>query len=388
MKKICVVTGSRAEYGLLRNLMQEIESSPNLKLATAITGTHLSLRHGNTENEISDDGIEINKRVEMLIDGDDAVSVTKSLGLATISFADVMRDLDPDLVVLLGDRYELLAPATSCLLASIPIAHIHGGEITEGAVDDSIRHAITKMSHIHFVSKEAHRQRVIQMGENPDMVFNFGGLGAAALDSLPKLSKAEIEKETRFVFQNQNLLITFHPVTLEQNSEEQLNELLSALENFEEFGLIFTLPNADVEGQALRSLIDDFCKSNPFAKAFDSLGSVVYTSTMAQVDAVVGNSSSGILEAPSLGKPSINIGNRQKGRESAESVIHVEPISKEIVRGLKKAISPDFQTYASQVKNQYHREGTVKNIAEALEKITISPDLLKKKFVDFDAYRN
>ena len=325
-RKICVVTGTRAEYGLLRWVIKGIKESHDLQLQLVVTGMHLSPEFGLTYKDIQQDGYPIKKKVEMLLSSDTTSGIIKSMGLGIISYAEAFDELKPDLLVVLGDRYEIFSAASAAMIARIPIGHIHGGEATEGLIDESIRHSITKMSHLHFVATEEYKNRVIQLGETPKNIFNVGGLGIDSIKRLNLLEKKELEDEINFKFGLKNLMITFHPVTLEQNtSSDQMKELLSALENMHDTKLIFTMPNADTDGRVLFDIVNDFVIQNPNAKSYTSLGQLKYLSCLKYVDGVVGNSSSGIIEAPSFNIGTINIGDRQKGRIKAQSIIDVVP---------------------------------------------------------------
>jgi GDP/UDP-N,N'-diacetylbacillosamine 2-epimerase (hydrolysing) len=342
-RNICVVTGTRAEYGLLRWVMQGIHDSDVLDLQLIVTGMHLSPEFGLTMHEIEADGFRIDRKVEMLLSSDTPVGITKSMGLAMIGFADALAELQPDLLLVLGDRFETFAAASAALIARIPIAHCHGGELTEGAFDDALRHSITKMAHLHFVAAEEYRQRVIQMGEHPDRVFLVGGLGVDAIKRTKLLSLEELEASLDFKLGLRNLLITYHPVTLEHNkSAQQMGELLAALDELEDTHLIFTMPNADTDGRALIQMIQEFCATRPHAKAFTSLGQLRYFSCIQHCDGVVGNSSSGLLEVPSFKKGTVNIGDRQRGRLRAASVIDCEPERGAIAAALQSLWELDF----------------------------------------------
>lgn len=380
MKKICVVTGTRAEYGHLQRLMQAIKDDRDLQLQLIVTGAHLSPEFGLTYQAIEKDGFKIDEKIEMLLSSDSGTGVTKSVGLATIGFADAYARLQPNLLVMLGDRFELLAAAQAALFARIPIAHIGGGDITEGALDDSIRHSITKMSHLHFVISADGEKRVRQLGENPAHIFNFGSPSIDQIKNLKLLGRAAVEKELDFQFRKKNLLITFHPATLDPKpSAEAFAELLDALADLgTDTGLIFTRPNADPEGRKLTQMLEAFVAEHPNAKSFASLGQLRYLSTAAQVDAVVGNSSSGLVEIPSLGRPTVNIGDRQKGRTMALSVINCPAEKKKIVAGIKKAFTMD----CAKAGNPY---GDGKSSPRILKKIKELPDwrkLLVKTFFD------
>jgi GDP/UDP-N,N'-diacetylbacillosamine 2-epimerase (hydrolysing) len=335
-RKICVATGTRAEYGLLRWVMQGIQDSEVLDLQLIVTGMHLSPEFGLTVQEIEADGFRIDRKVEMLLSSDTPVGITKSMGLAMIGFADALAELHPDLLLVLGDRFETFAAASAALIARIPIAHCHGGELTEGAFDDALRHSITKMAHLHFVAAEEYRQRVIQMGEHPDRVFLVGGLGVDAIKRTKLLSRDELEASLDMKLGPRNLLITFHPVTLEYNKgPQQMADLLAALDELEDTHLIFTMPNADTDGRVLIQMIHDFCATRAHAKAFTSLGQLRYFSCIQHCDGVVGNSSSGLLEVPTFRKGTVNIGDRQKGRLRALSVIDCDPVRDAIASALK-----------------------------------------------------
>jgi len=382
--KICFVTGTRAEYGLFHPLMKRIKTDPFFELQIIATCMHLSPEFGLTYREIERDGFHINRKVEMLLSSDTEAGVTKSTGLGMIGFADAFAELKPHLVFLLGDRFETLAAAIAAHFARIPIAHLHGGELTEGAVDDAIRHAITKMSLLHFVSTETYRKRVIQLGEAPERVFTVGALGIDNIKFLKLVSQSQLEQELGIQFSDKNVLVTFHPVTLEnKTSERQFRELLKALDAFDDLRVIFTKPNADANGRIIIHLIDEYVKSHPArASAYITLGQVKYLSALKYVDAVVGNSSSGILEAPSFGKPSVNIGDRQKGRVRPESVIDCEPKMKDIIRAIKKALSVKFQDFCRKVKNPYGDGAAAQKIHEIVKREIPEIGNLKKSFFD------
>ena len=382
MKKVCIVTGTRAEYGLLRWVIEGIQQSTVLDLRLIATGMHLSPEFGLTVNAIKADGYHVDRKVEMLLSSDTAVGVTKSMGLGMIGFADALAELKPDLMLVLGDRYEIFAAASAAMIARVPIAHLHGGETTQGAFDESIRHSITKMSHLHFVAAEEYRHRVIQLGEQPEHVFKVGGLGVDSIHRLQLLSRDELEDALNFRFLSRNLLVTFHPVTLECNTgTEQMKELLAALSKLSDTGLIFTMPNADTEGRALFEQIQEFCEKHPQAKAYTSLGQLRYLSCMRHVDGVVGNSSSGLLEAPSFKKGTINIGDRQKGRLKAQSIIDCQPIEGSVSNAIVKMFLPQFQDKLSTVENPYGDGGASEAIVKILESCSLN-DILKKRFHD------
>ncbi|MBS3964066.1 MAG: UDP-N-acetylglucosamine 2-epimerase (hydrolyzing), partial [Methylomonas sp.] len=324
VRKICVVTGSRADYGLLYWLMKDIQADAGLELQLVATGMHLSPEFGSTWQQIAADGFNISHKVEMLLSSDTPVGISKAMGLSLIGFADALAALQPDIVVVLGDRFEIFAAAQAAMNLRIPLAHIHGGELSEGAVDDAIRHALTKLSHLHFTATETYRHRVIQLGEQPERVFNVGAPGLDNIHRLPLLDRAALEDSIGFRLGAKNFLVTFHPVTLEkQTAGEQFEALLQALDGFDDAHILFTHSNADADGRAMAGLIEAYRAKHPDRVAvFVSLGSVRYLSAMRHVDAVVGNSSSGIIEAPALGVATVNIGDRQRGRLCANSVIH------------------------------------------------------------------
>jgi len=381
-RKVCVVTGTRAEFGLLRWLMEEINGSAGLELQIIATGMHLSPEFGLTHREIEEAGFHINFKVEMLLSADTSTAVTKSMGLGLIGFADAYQQLSPDIIVLLGDRFEIFAAAAAALIAKIPIAHIHGGETTEGAFDEALRHSITKMSHLHFVAAEEYKRRVIQLGEAPDRVFNVGGLGIDAIKRIKLIDQHTLEKSIDFRFRERNLLITFHPVTLEkQSSTQQMEALLSALDGLHDTGLIFTMPNADTGGRELSALINQFVATHPNARVYSSLGQLRYLSCMKFVDGVVGNSSSGIAEAPSFGIGTVNIGDRQKGRLCATSVINCEPTTDRIREALNKLYCPNFRENATHTVNPYGNGGASAQIAKVLNQHSLK-GIIKKSFHD------
>jgi GDP/UDP-N,N'-diacetylbacillosamine 2-epimerase (hydrolysing) len=383
MRKICVITGTRAEYGLLRWVMQGIQNASDLILQIIATGMHLSPEFGLTYQAIEQDGFQINRKVEMLTSSDTPVGIAKSMGLGMIGFADALNDLKPDLILVLGDRFEIFSAVSAALAARIPVAHLHGGEATEGSMDEAIRHAITKMSHLHFVAAEAYRQRVIQLGEQPDRVFLVGGLGIDNIKRLQLLDRDALEDSLDFKLGRKNLLVTFHPVTLENaTAADQMKELLAALADLQDTHLIITLPNADTDGRTLIKMIEKFVAQHPNARAYKSLGQLRYLSCVAYVDGVVGNSSSGLAEVPSFKKGTINIGDRQRGRLQAASIINCEPNREGISAALGKLYSTDFQECLSRVTNPYGDGGASEAIISEVKSITLD-GLLKKRFFDF-----
>lgn len=381
-KKICIITGTRAEYGLFYPLLKKIQVDGQLELQICVSGMHLSPEFGLTYKVIENDGFEVNEKVEMLLSSDTEVGVTKSIGLGIIGFADTLNRLKPDLLILLGDRFETLAAAITALIARIPIAHLYGGELTEGVIDEAIRHSITKMSILHLVSTEEYKRRVIQLGEEPDRVFNVGALGIDNIKNLKLLKKDELERELNIKFGKRNVLVTFHPVTLEKNTaENQFGELLGALDQFKDLKIIFTKPNSDPNGRVLIKYIDEYVSSNPDrAVSFVSMGQLNYLSAIQHVDVVLGNSSSGIIEVPSLGKPTVNIGDRQKGRIKAESVIDCKPQKASIVKSLEKAFTPEFSEFCKTVKNPYGNGNSAEVILDILKTRIGKLTSLKKTF--------
>lgn len=362
--------------------MQGIADAPELTLQIVATGMHLSPEFGLTFREIERDGFRIDRKVEMLLSSDSSVGIGKSIGLGTIGFADALGDLRPDLLVVLGDRFEILAAVSAALAARIPVAHLHGGEATEGVIDEAIRHAITKMSHLHFVAADEYRRRVIQLGEAPDRVFLVGGLGIDNIRRLQLLERAELEQALDFELGPKNLLVTFHPATLDTGAAaEQMGELLAALEALEQTHLIFTVPNADMGSRELISMIDAFVARHPRARAYTSLGQLRYLSVIRHVDGVVGNSSSGIIEAPALHKGTIDIGDRQRGRLKASSVIECAPERTSISTALRRLYSREFQESLSSVSNPYGDGGASDKIVEVLKTAPLD-GILKKRFYD------
>lgn len=381
-RRICVITGTRAEYGLLRWVMQGIKESADLELQIIATGMHLSPEFGLTYRDIEHDGFRIDWKVEMLLSSDTPSGIAKSIGLGMIGFADALRELQPDLIVALGDRFEMFSAVSAALIARIPVAHLHGGEATEGAFDEAMRHSITKMSHLHFVAAEEYRRRVIQLGEQPDRVYLVGGLGIDSIRRLKLLTRPQLEDALDFKLGSKNLLVTFHPVTLEDTSAaDQMAELLAALEDQEDTHLIFTQPNADTDGRALIAMLDDFVSRNPNSRVYPSLGQQRYLSCMQHVDGVVGNSSSGLLEAPSFRKGTINIGDRQRGRLMADSVINCEPNRESIAEALHRLFSADFQKTLRSVRSPYGDGGASDRIVKILAEHDLQ-GLVKKRFFD------
>ena len=385
MRKICVVTGTRAEYGLMSRLIRMISDSDTTKLQLIATNMHLSSRYGNTYKEILADGINIDRQVPIIDEraGDNATETLFSMSRALQGLAEAYAELQPDMVLLLGDRYEILAAATAAMIERIPIAHIHGGEITEGAYDDAIRHSITKMSHLHFPSTEEYRRRIIQMGEQPEMVFNVGALGVENIKKLPLMTKEEIETDLLFTINEKTILVTYHPVTLGNHTAEQdIKDFIEALEERTDLRIIFTMPNSDTGGQTIADAINAFVANNADrAKAYKSLGVKRYLSVMKYAGAVVGNSSSGVLEAPSFGIPTLNIGDRQKGRIAADSVHNCDTDKDSILKGLDTVMSSTFRKKAAETHNPYDKVGTVQAIFDVISTYPLET-LNQKHFYD------
>ena len=383
MRKICIVTGSRAEWGLLSGLARKITDDPELELQIIATNMHLSPEFGLTYREIERQGFRINRKVEMLLSSDSANATGKSVGLATIGFADAYEELAPDMLLVLGDRYEILAAVTAALFYKIPVAHLHGGEVTEGAYDDAIRHAITKMSHLHFTSTEEYRRRVIQLGEQPERVFHVGAIGIDNIRHIALLDKKVLEEQLDFPFDRKTVLVTYHPETLDAIPvEEQFRNLLEALDGRQDIRILFTLPNSDTGGRIIVRMIEEFVARNKQrARAYTSLGQLRYLSALRFVAAVVGNSSSGILEVPSFGKPTLDIGNRQKGRLAANSVVHCGVSGAEISEGLNRVLSDAFAKQTACVQNPYEKEDSALEILKILKNYPLD-GIVQKTFYD------
>lgn len=383
-KTIAIVTGTRAEYGLLKPLIKALHEDDKFNMQLLVTGMHLSKKYGNTITEIEADGFPITAKIDSHLEGDSAVNVSNSVAETTLGFAKVLEELNPDLMMVLGDRSEIFAAATAATIKGIPIAHIHGGETTEGAYDEAFRHAITKMSHWHFTSTEVYRKRVIQLGENPNRVFNVGAIGVDSIANLKLMTKVEFESSIDFKLNKRNVLITFHPVTLENNtSEAQFNHLLSALDQLEEVTLIFTKPNSDKDGIIISNQIDNYVKNHSDkAVAFISLGQKRYLSALQYMDVVVGNSSSGIIEVPLFKIPTINIGDRQKGRLMPKSVINCLPIEAAITNALHQAFSSEFLISISNLKSDYGNGTATKQIMSVLNSQPLPS--IKKSFYDLN----
>ena len=384
MRKICVITGTRAEFGLLRPLIELIVNDKELQLQLIATGMHLSPDFGYTLNEITDVGFVVDKKVECLLSSDTSVGVSKTIALAVSGFADALESLQPDLVVVLGDRTEILGAVIAAAMANIPIAHLHGGETTEGAYDEGIRHSITKFSHLHFTSTEAYRKRVIQLGEHPDTVFNVGAIGLDAIKKLKLLNREEFENSIGFKLKKRNILITYHPVTLEKEAPiETFENILTALNELTDTTLIFTHANSDKNGRIINKLITEYVDAHKDkAVAFKSLGQLRYLSALQFVDFVIGNSSSGILEVPAFYIPTINIGDRQRGRICNESVINSNNSLEDIKKSITFALDKTFRKKIQQQELLYGNGTAAEKIIQIIKEHNhIS---IKKSFYNID----
>lgn len=382
-RKICVVTGTRAEYGLLQWLMRDIAADPALCLQLVVTGAHLSPEFGSTYRQIEADGFVIDAKVEMLSASDTPTGITKSMGRGVMGFADALSQLQPDVLVVLGDRFEILAVAQAALIARVPIAHIHGGELTEGAFDDAIRHAITKMAHWHFVAADAYRKRVVQLGESPDRVFNFGAPGLDHMQRLEWLTRGALEQTLDITLGTPTFLVTYHPATLGTlTPEAAMSELLAALDDFPNATVIFTYPNADTGGRGLIAQIDRWTAANRNrAKAFVSLGQQRYLSLMREADVIVGNSSSALIEAPALKKAVVNVGDRQKGRLQATSIIDAAEEKNAITGAIRQALSDVFRSRLPSTQSLYGSGDVSRRIKDALKTVALDS---RKTFFDID----
>ena len=385
MKKICIVTGTRAEYGLLKPLIKKISEDSNLTLQLVVTGMHLSPEFGLTYKEIIKDKFEITEKVEMLLSSDTPIGISKSMGLAMISFSEVFERIKPDMLIVLGDRYEAFAVATVAMIARIPIAHLHGGETTEGAIDEAIRHSITKMSYLHFTSNDVYRNRVIQLGEEPSRVFKVGAIGEESIRTLDFMKKDTLEEYLGIKFDKKMALLTFHPITLENNSsEKQFRNILEALDEINDLKVIFTKSNSDTNGRIINKMIEEYVENNSKkCVAFTSLGQLRYLSAMKYCDVVIGNSSSGIIEAPILCKPTVNVGDRQKGRIQAESIVNSKPIKEEIIASINRVLSKEFSDSLDKNRNSNQESPTSQKIASIIKEYLMNDKIsIKKKFYD------
>lgn len=380
MKKICVVTATRAEYGLLRRVIKQILLEPELELCLVVTGMHLSKIHGNTLREIEQDGFPIAEKIEILEETDTEKAICLVMGRACTLFGEMYERQKPDLLIVEGDRYELLPICSSAMIFGIPIAHISGGEVTAGAVDDTIRHCLTKMSYLHFPGCEAYRKRIIQLGEEPERVFNYGDVGVENIRKMEYLSKLELEQSLGILPGKHYASVTFHPVTLEPGSaKRQTEELVSALRKYTDIIFIVTMANADAQGKIINRIFESASQSYGNIYYFTSLGIKKYLSLLKYADFIIGNSSSGIVEAPCFGIPTINIGERQKGRLQADSVINCEPTANAIQRAMEKALSPEFRVIAQNAKNPYGEGNTSERIVDTIKNFLLHGKINRKK---------
>ncbi len=383
MKKICVITGSRSEYGLLKNIISEIKKSNKLKLQLVVTGSHLSNDFGLTVKQIIKDKFKINKKIKILQKKDNETNLTKAMSNGLIQFTNAFKTLKPDLILILGDRYEILSSAISALFLKIPIAHLHGGERSEGAYDESIRHAITKFSHLHFVSSISHKKRVIQLGENKKNVYFAGSIGVENIKKLKFFSKKYLEAKFKIKFEKQNFFIIFHPATLEDNTQKKdMTEILKAVSNFKHYGKFFVYPSADLGGKSIIKLINKYVKKDKFSYKFKSLSQKDYFSFVKNCDVVIGNSSSGIIEVPSMKIGVVNVGDRQRGRVKSKAVVDCKPSSDQIIKSVKKIFEKKHQKRIKEDINPYDFNGTTKKIIDVLENRSNFKILIKKKFFD------
>ena len=386
MKKIVILTATRAEYGLLMPIIKKLTDMQGIETKVAVTGAHLSPEFGMTVNEIERDGISIDKKIEILLSGDTSVSISKSMGLAMISFAEYFEESRPDALLVLGDRYETLAVCSVAANARIPIVHLYGGETTEGAVDEAVRHAITKMSYLHFTSTDDYRKRVIQLGEDPTRVFSTGAMGIENVLSIKRMDKKELEASLGCSLGEKYAVGTFHPVTLENASaEQQVDELIEAIRQFKDITFLFTKANADADGRVINKKLAEYATEADNVILVDSLGMVRYLSAISQAEFVIGNSSSGLIEVPSFQIPTINIGDRQKGRIQGETVINCAPDHDEIISALRKAMSEEFRDKIGNSINPYGDGKTSDKIVTVVKDFLINEKFnLKKKFYDVD----
>ncbi|MFH1478596.1 MAG: UDP-N-acetylglucosamine 2-epimerase [Candidatus Omnitrophota bacterium] len=384
-RKICIFTGSRAEYGLLKPLMDEIKKDKELQLQLIVSGMHMSPEFNLTYKELEKDGFKINEKIEILLSSDTPIGLSKSMGLGLISLSEAYNRLKPDIIVIIGDRFEMLSAVIAAMVSRIPIAHLYGGEATFGAIDEAIRHSITKMSNLHFTAIKKYKKRIIQLGEAPKRVFNVGAIGIDNIKQLKLLTRKALEPKLGFKLNKHNLLVTFHPVTLEDDTAgKQFQNLIAALDELNDTNIIFTGSNADTHGRIINKMIDNYVSKNPDkAKAFTSMGQTLYLSTMRFMDAVVGNSSSAIIEAPSFKIGAVNIGDRQKGRIKAKNVIDCKPQKEDIRKAIKRIYSKKFKRSLKSITNPYGNGNTAKKIKYILKRYDV-PNSLKKSFFDID----
>lgn len=384
MRKICVFTSTRADYGLLRNLIREIANSPELSLQLLVSGTHLVANQGMTVNEIQADGFALDHCIDIELSDDSPGGICDSMGVAISRYGKVLETIQPNILVILGDRFESFCCAAAATVCRIPIAHIHGGESTVGAMDEAFRHSITKMAHLHFPCCDTYRQRIIQLGEAPDRVFDVGALGVESIKKTRLMTKQELETSIAFKLGRPFFLVTFHPVTLEdETAGEQFGQLLAALDQFQDHQCIFTQANADTDGRIINQMIVAYVESHSDrCMVIPSLGYLRYFSAMSLCEAVIGNSSSGILEAPVFKVPTINIGDRQKGRVRMESIIDCLPEKDAIIFAISKALSRDFVISLQYMQNPYKKSETAIQIKNILASTDLN-SVIKKEFFDF-----
>ena len=384
IKKICVISGSRADYGILKNIIKKIKISKKYKLQLIATGSHLSKKHGNTISEILSDGFQPNVKIKILVNKSNAFDLIKNSSKVLNGYAKAFNNLNPDLVLILGDRYEIFCAAYAATIFGVPIAHLHGGEVTQNSYDEFFRHAISKLSQLHFVSTNQYKKRVIQLGESPKNVFNTGAVGLEDIKKYNFFKSNVLEKKLKLKFMKKSLLITLHPETLNRKEIEKNTEIvLSALKKLKDTTLIFTMPNSDIKSYDIEKKIRKFCKINENAFFFRSLGRKLYLSCVKKTNAVLGNSSSGIIEVPSLNKPTIDLGKRQHGRIRATSVITCDFNKMKILRAIKKVYSKNFLLKIKNLKNPYYKKDSSKKVLKIIDRIKIS-DILPKKFYDIN----
>lgn len=386
MVKICVVTATRAEFGLLKPMLKKLLNVSDFDVRIVATGMHLSPEFGLTYREIEESGMRIDRKIEMQLSSDSMVAMSKTMGVTMMGFADYFDEVKPDYVILIADRYETLAVAATAMCMQIPIIHLYGGETTEGAIDESIRHAISKMSYLHFATTESYRKRIIQMGEHPERVFNVGGLGVENIKTCSLLEKDELQESLDMKLDKPYVVVTFHPVTLEKNSaEKQAAELIKACAEYPELEFIFTKANSDASGRIINEMFEKFVEQNNNMKLYDSLGTIRYLSAVKYAAFVLGNSSSGIMEVPSFGIPTVNIGDRQRGRMRAESIIDCEPNKEDIIKAMDKALSSEFQCFCRTCQNPYEGKDPSGDIVKTIQKFVDESKIdLKKKFYNID----
>lgn len=384
MKKIVILTATRAEYGLLKPIMKRLLEDPYYDTRIAVTGMHLSPEFGMTVREIISDNLPVDKKIEIVLSSDTPVALSKSMGLALISFSEYFEECRPDAVMVLGDRYETLAVCCAAMNARIPIFHLYGGETTEGAIDEAIRHSLTKMSYLHFTSTEVYRKRVIQMGEHPNRVFNVGAMGVENALNTPCMSVSELEESIGFTLGEKYAVGTFHPVTLEKaTAGKQVEELFAAMDKHKEIRYLFTGANSDTDGRSINQMLENYAKYNDNFCLVDSLGMRRYLSALKNALFVIGNSSSGLVEAPSFKIPTINIGDRQRGRISGKTVISCEPEQHAIGEALCKAIDTSFREEIRKTENPYGDGHTSERITEIMKDFFVNDRIdIKKKFFD------